>query len=130
MQAEHGTGMSLAMNSMVVLNVGGAIVLFPGMPVKIDAAFHSLRLSGAILVSAEQRNGRVTHAAFQSLHGGPLCVRNPFDPVVLQCPLARVQIRRIDTGAIIATVDRRWRELVEWVAEPGIVYRMELVEST
>jgi len=126
MQAEHGTGMSMALNSMLVLNVEGTVVLFPGMPAKTDAAFHSLRVPGAILVSAEQRNGQVIHAAFQSLRGGRLRVLNPFDPVLLKSPLARVQIRRMDTDAIVIQVERQMRELVEWDAEPGVVYRMEL----
>lgn len=126
MQAEHGTGMALALNSMVLLAVEGTLVLFPGVPAKVDVAFHSLRTAGAVLVSAEQREGKIVHAAFQSLHGGTLRVLNPYDPVLLQCPLAHVLIRRMDTNAIVTQCERQWREPVEWLAEAGVVYRMEI----
>lgn len=126
MQAEHGTGMSLALNSMVLLGVEGTIILFAGMPSTVDTAFHSLRAPGAVLVSAEQRGGKVVHAAFQALHGGSLRVLNPYDPILLKIPLARVRIRRMDTHAVVAAVDCQWRDPVEWVAEPGAVYLMEL----
>ena len=125
MQAEHGTGFSMALNSMVLLGVEGTLVLFPGMPARIDAAFHSLRAPGAVLVSAALKGGRVVHAAFQSIHGGTLRILNPHDPVLLKCPLAVVEVRRMDTGESILRVERRWREPVEWRAEPGVVYRLD-----
>lgn len=125
MQAEHGTGMALALNSMVLLSVEGTLVLFPGMPAKIDAAFHSLRAAGAVLVSAEQRGGQVVHAAFQALRGGALRVLNPYDPVLLKCPLARLSVRRVDTDEIVARCERQYREPVAWAAEPGVVYFLE-----
>lgn len=129
MQAEHGTGMSMALNSMLLLCVEGALVLFPGMPAKVDAAFHSLRAAGAVLVSAEQREGKVVHAAFQCLHGGTLRVLNPYDPVLLKCPLACVKVRRLDTNEAVASFECRWREPMEWSAVPGVVYVLDLVTA-
>jgi len=126
MQAEHGTGMSLAFNSMVLLGVEGTLVLVPGIPAKTDAAFHSLRAPGAVLVSAEQRGGQVVYAAFQSLHGGTMRVLNPYDPLALQCPLAKIQVRRLDTRTVVAQHELPWRAPVEWEAEAGVVYLLEL----
>jgi hypothetical protein len=123
MQAEHGTGMSLALNNMLLLGVEDQIVLFAGMPVTVDAAFHSLRAPGAILVSAEQRGSQVTHAAFQALHGGKVKVLNPFDPGPGK--KVRLHVRNTTTNAVIATWEKSWRELVEWTAEPGVVYQLE-----
>jgi len=123
MQAEHGTGMALALNSMLALGVEGRIVLFAGMPATVDAAFHSLRVPGAILVSAEQRDGRVTHAAFQALRGGRIRVLNPFDPG--SGKTTRLRVRDTATGAVVARWEKPWRDPVEWDATPGAVYRLE-----
>ncbi|MEI7437705.1 MAG: hypothetical protein WCL16_12950, partial [bacterium] len=123
MQAEHGTGMTLALNNMLLLGVEDRLVLFAGIPLTVDAAFHSLRAPGAILVSAEQRGGQVTQAAFQALHGGRVKVLNPFDPGAGK--MVRLQVRNIATGTVVETWEVPWRELVEWTAEPGVVYRME-----
>ena len=95
------------------------------MPAKIDAAFHSLRAAGAVLVSAEQRGGQIVHAAFQALQGGVIRVLNPYDPVLLKCPVACVSVRRADTDEIVARCERRYREPVEWAAEQGVVYFLE-----
>lgn len=96
---------------------GDTIVLFDGIPVSVDAACHSLRAPSAILVSAEQRGGQVTHAAFQALHGGRVKVLNPFDPGSGKA--VRLQVRDTTTG------DVPWRAEIEWTAEPGVVYRLE-----
>lgn len=126
MQAEHGTGMALAFNSLVLLEVEGTLVLFPGMPLKTDAAFHSLRAPGAVLVSAAQRGGQVVQAAFQSIRGGTLRVLNPYDPILLKCPLAPVLVRRMDTGRVVAQGAYQWRVPVEWQAEAGVIYQLEV----
>jgi hypothetical protein len=123
MQAEHGTGLTLALNSMLLLGVEDRLVLFPGMPAAVDAAFHSLRAPGAILVSAEQRGGAVTHAAFQSLRGGPIRVLNPFRPPAGTTTVP-LRVEDVRTTAAIARFDVPWREVVEWRAEPGAVYRL------
>lgn len=123
MQAEHGTGMMLALNNMLLLGVEDQIVLFAGMPSTVDAAFHSLRAPGAILVSAEQRGGQVTYAAVQALRGGLVRVLNPFDPGA--GTTVRLHVRNTATGAVIARWEGPWREVVQWTAEPGVVYRLE-----
>jgi len=66
------------------------------------------------------------HAAFHRLHGGTLRVLNPYDPVLLKCPLACVKVRRLDTNAVVASFECQWREPLEWPAEPGVVYVLEL----
>ena len=126
MQAEHGTGLTLAVNSMLLLGVEDRLVLFPGMPAAVDAAFHSLRATGAILVSAEQRGGRVVHAAFQSLRGGPIRVLNPFRPLQPDGGgSVRLRIRDAETKAVVARQEKPWREVIEWDAEPNAVYLLE-----
>lgn len=123
MQADHGTGMSQALNNMLLLGVDDTLILFAGMPVTVDASFHSLRAPGAILVSAAQQNGQVVYAAFQALHGGVVRVLNPFDPGAGKT--TRLRVCHATTHAVIAQWDVPWREKVEWVAEAGVVYRME-----
>ena len=123
MQAEHGTGMALALNNMLLLGVEDRLVLFAGIPVTVDAAFHSLRAPGAILVSAEQRGGRVTHAVFQALRGGPVRVLNPFG--IGDGKAIRLRVSNMAGGAVVDRWKKSWREVVEWTAEPGVVYRLE-----
>lgn len=123
MQAEHGTGMTLALTSMLLLGVEDRLILFPGMPSTVDAAFHSLRGPGAILVSAEQRGGAVIHAAFQSLRGGPIRVLNPFDPGTGKT--AGLRVRDAETKTVVDRYARPYREVVEWAARPGGIYHLE-----
>ncbi len=123
MQADHGPGMALALNSMLLLAPGGTILLFPALPSRVDAGFHSLRAPGAILVSAEQRKGRVQYASFQSLPGGPIRLASPFGspgtgPVSLRAT-------RLDTGATVWETNAAYREPLAWEAEPGVVYVLE-----
>ncbi len=125
MQAEHGTGMTLALNNMLLLGVEDRLVLFAGIPVTVDAAFHSLRAPGAILVSAGQSGGQVTYAAFQALHGGTVRVLNPFDPGAGKA--VQLCVRHAGTGAVVGRWEKPWREVVEWTAEPGALYRLERV---
>jgi hypothetical protein len=124
MQADHGTGMVLTLNTMLLLGVEDTIVLFAGMPVTVDAAFHSLRAPGAILVSAEQRGGLVTGATFQALQGGRVKVLNPFKPGTGKT--VRLQVRDTTSGAVPARWEGPWRAPVEWTADVGVVYRLEL----
>ena len=115
--------MTLALTSMLLLGVEDRLILFPGMPSTVDAAFHSLRGPGAILVSAEQRGGAVIHAAFQSLRGGPIRVLNPFDPGTGKT--AGLRVRDAETKTVVDRYARPYREVVEWAARPGGIYHLE-----
>jgi alpha-L-fucosidase 2 len=123
MQADHGPGMALALNSMMLLSLEETIILFPALPPAVDAGFYSLRAPGPVLVSAEQRGGRVRYAACQSLTGGTLRVANPFLPEGEST--VAVRVTRMDTGETISEVRRAYREVVAWEAAPGVVYVLE-----
>jgi hypothetical protein len=96
LQADHGPGMSRALSDMLVLSLGGVVRLFPGTPPEVPARFHSLRLPGAFLVSAEKRGAGVAYAVFQSLAGNELRVANPFEEGV------PARIRDLTTGRVCA----------------------------
>jgi len=125
-QADHGTGMALALNSMLLLGLDGALILFPGLPARVDAAFHSLRAPGAVLVSAAQSGGKVTHAAFQSLRGGPLRVLNPFDPAAYAVEELTLHVRK--DGEMVSHFTAGYRDLIEWEVEAGAIYRLDVVK--
>ncbi|MHB9132421.1 MAG: glycosyl hydrolase family 95 catalytic domain-containing protein [Armatimonadota bacterium] len=130
LQADHGPGMALALNNMLLLGLDGSLILFPAMPSDVDAGFHSLRAPGAVLVSAEQRAGKVRYAAFQALHGTAMCVLNPFDPLAWDTGTQiAVRVRRADTGEQIVAGDVAFREPLRWQAVPGVVYLLEPVEA-
>ncbi|MCE9591287.1 MAG: glycoside hydrolase family 95 protein [Planctomycetes bacterium] len=123
LQADHAPGMSLALNSMLVIGVEGLLVLFPAMPARIDIAFHSLRAPGAVLVSGRQQGGVVTHVALQILEGGEVRLLNPYGRE--RGAAVTVRVVRASDGKIILHADRRFRELMEWRGGAGEVYRVE-----
>ena len=124
LQADHAPGMSLALNSMLVIGVNGVLVLFPALPSRVDIAFHSLRAPGAVLVSGKQQGGRITHVAIQTLQGGAVRVLNPFGQPG-EAVTVRV-IRAADASEVLRE-NRSFRELLEWRGEAGVVYRLETV---
>jgi hypothetical protein len=125
MQADNGTGFSLALNSMLLLGVDGKSILFAGMPAEQDAAFHSLRAPGAILASGEQRGGKVTHAALQAIHGGAVCLLNPYKPVNGESIM--VKVTRGDNGESAVRGHFAYRAPLTWQATPGVIYKVEAV---
>ena len=126
-QADHGPGLAFGINSACVLVDGGLLVLFAGIPPEIDTAFHSLRVPGALLVSAEQRGGQVIHVAIQSLHGGPVCLLNPFDPGRTD-NRGRIDVRVIgDDGSVLNSAMIEHHARIEWQGNAGVVYRVEPV---
>ena len=124
LQADHAPGMSLALNSMLVIGVNGVLVLFPALPSRVDIAFHSLRAPGAVLVSGKQQGGRITHVAIQTLQGGAVRVLNPFGQPG-EAVTVRV-IRAADASEVLRE-NRSFRELLEWRGEAGVVYRLETI---
>jgi hypothetical protein len=126
-QADHGPGLAFGINSACALVDGGLLVLFAGIPPEIDAAFHSLRVPGALLVSAEQRGGQVIHVAIQSLHGGPICLLNPFNPVELN-NRSPVDVHVIgDEGSVLEARLLDHSARLEWQGKAGVVYRVATV---
>lgn len=123
-QDDHGTGFSFGINCACVLAIEGTCILFPGIPPEVDAAFHSLRAPGALLVSAEQRGGAVVHAAVQSLRGGPLSILNPFRPAAgAAAGGVTVEIRGSDGSQEIRQALEHHAP-VAWSAEAGVVYQL------
>jgi len=123
MQADHGPGMSLALNAMLALGIDGAIVPFAGMPPDVDVAFHSLRAPGAVLVSGEQRDGRVRCLSLQSLCGGSLRVLNPFRPPE-DGDGARIAVHIPSTDAPLLEASVAFREPIEWNAEADVIHTL------
>jgi len=69
----------------------GVVHLFPGMLTGETARFANLRVEGAFLLSAEQREGKVLYFSVQSLIGGTCQVRNPWGA-------GRVHVSEIGSG--------------------------------
>jgi hypothetical protein len=63
---------------MLLQSHEGVIRFFPVWPRQLDARFGTLRAVGAFLVSAELKNGKVTHAHILSEKGRGLTVLNPW----------------------------------------------------
>jgi hypothetical protein len=119
-QADHGTGFAFGINAACVLSVGGKLVLFGGIPAGVDCAFHSLRVGGAVLVSAAQKGERVTRVSLQALVDGPLSVLNPYAP---GSGANGIQICGTDgTTLDFKAVD--YRGPLDWTAKAGVVYEM------
>ncbi|OGG43765.1 MAG: hypothetical protein A3F84_13375 [Candidatus Handelsmanbacteria bacterium RIFCSPLOWO2_12_FULL_64_10] len=70
-----------------------AVHLFPGMLAGETARFANLRVEGAFLLSAEQREGRVLYFSVRSLVGGACQARNPWGA-------GRVRIEELGSGDV------------------------------
>ena len=62
----------------------GVVHLFPGMLAGETARFANLRVEGAFLLSAEQRDGKILYVSIRSLIGGTCRVRNPWGGVRIE----------------------------------------------
>ena len=128
LQADHGPGMALALNSMLLQCPGGTLYLFPAFPKGIDAAFHSLRVPGALLVSSEQRDGKVPYVILQSLATTKARVASPFEPTpdpTETHATVDVRVRDLQTKKAVAREHLRYHEHIEWTTEPGRIYVLE-----
>jgi alpha-L-fucosidase 2 len=65
-------------NECLLQSYNGTIRLFPNWPATKDATFQTLRGAGAFLVSATQRQGRVTYVEVRSEKGNELRLRSPW----------------------------------------------------
>ncbi len=65
---------------MLIQSHTGIVRVFPAIPDSWnDASFKQLRTEGAFLISAEKKNGKVTHIKIQSEKGGTIKLDNPFE---------------------------------------------------
>ncbi len=67
------------LQEMLIQSHTGVVRIFPAIPASWkDLSFKTLRTKGAFLVSAEKKNGKVTHIEIQSEKGGTIKLENPF----------------------------------------------------
>jgi alpha-L-fucosidase 2 len=73
-------GLANVTNEMLLQSHSGVIQVFPALPSSWqDVTFIQLRAEGAILVSAERRNGRTHWVALTAEVGGTVRLTNPWD---------------------------------------------------
>ena len=124
LQADHGPGMALALNAMLLGSYGGVLHVFPAFPAELDARFHSLRAPGAFLVTAEQRGGRVAYVLLESLGGGTLRIASPFEPETLDGSVP-VRVRDLATNKVLARAKLGRREAITCETVPGSLLSVE-----
>jgi len=87
---QHGTfmpesiGVAAVVTEFLMQSVGGIIRVFPCYPKEQDAKFTNLRAQGGFLVSAEQKDGKVTKLEITSTVGGTLRVLNPWSGQIVE----------------------------------------------
>ncbi len=87
---EHGTfmpesiGVAAVVTEFLMQSVGDVIRVFPCWPKEQDAKFTNLRAQGGFLVSAVQKDGKVTKLEITSTVGGTLRVLNPWSGRVVE----------------------------------------------
>jgi alpha-L-fucosidase 2 len=116
-QFEHGPGMSRALSDMMLLGLGGVLRVFPGVPKRIPARFHSLRAQGAFLVSAEKRGEEVDYVLVQSLAGNRLRLANPFS--------GPARLRSLTTGKTVAEGAWATGQVIESPTAKGEIFVLE-----
>lgn len=86
---QHGTymgemnGIPGMINEFLIQSVQGKIRLFPCWPKDKDASFSNLRCENGFLVSAEQKQGKITRLEITSTVGGKLCLLSPWKTISL-----------------------------------------------
>jgi hypothetical protein len=78
LQTEHPMGMCSVPVEMLVLQTGDVLRLLPCFPPEVPAAFHSLRVPGAFLLSGEKRGAVLDYLVVESLAGADLRLANPW----------------------------------------------------
>jgi hypothetical protein len=99
LQTEHAMGMCSVPVEMLVLQTGDVLRLLPCFPDDVAAAFHSLRVPGAFLISGEKRQAALDYAVIESLAGAELRIANPW-------PGATARFRDAVTGNEILVSDQ------------------------
>ncbi len=83
----HGTfmqemiGLSGVVNEFLLQSVENKIRVFPCWPKEMDAKFNGLRAQGGFLLTAEQKNGKVTKLEIKSTVGGKLQLLKPWETI-------------------------------------------------
>ena len=86
----HGTfmpesiGVAAIVTEFLMQSVGDIIRVFPCWPKEQDAKFTNLRAQGGFLVSAEQKDGKVTKLEITSTVGGTLRLLNPWTGKIVE----------------------------------------------
>ena len=88
---EHLTTIPATVNEMLMQSHEGIIRLFPCWDKKMYAAFENLRADGAFLVSAENKDGKLTSLKIKSLMGRKCTV---------ECPESKKVVRESDSAEI------------------------------
>ena len=74
----ESVGIAAAISEFLLQSVDNTIRVFPCWPKEKDAAFTRLRAQGGILVSAEEKEGKIIRVEIVSTVGGPLRLLNPW----------------------------------------------------
>jgi hypothetical protein len=86
----HGTfmpesiGVAAVVTEFLMQSVGDIVRVFPCWPKGQDAKFTNLRAQGGFLVSAEQKDGKVTKLEITSTVGGTLRLLNPWTGKIVE----------------------------------------------
>ncbi len=86
----HGTfmpesiGVAAIVTEFLMQSVGDIIRVFPCWPKGLDARFTNLRAQGGFLISAEQKDGKVTSLEITSTIGGSLRLLSPWTGKILE----------------------------------------------
>lgn len=100
-QADHILGMCRVLADLVLLDLGGVLHLFYGIPAEVPARFFSLRAPGGFLVSAEKRGRTPDYAVVQATREGLLRIANPWP---------QAEVRGVSVSAPSVTSAR----VIEW----------------
>ncbi len=80
----ESTGVAALVTEFLMQSVGDVVRVFPCYPKGQDAKFTNLRAQGGFLVSAEQKDGKVTKLEITSTVGGTLRVLNPWSGQIVE----------------------------------------------
>ncbi len=80
----ESTGIAAGISEFLLQSVDNIIRVFPCWPKDKDASFENLRAQGGFLVSAEQKNGKVTKLEIISTVGGKLRLLDPWSGKVVE----------------------------------------------
>jgi hypothetical protein len=82
----ESVGIAAAISEFLLQSVGDTIRVFPCWPKTKDARFTELRAQGGFLVSAEQRDGKVTMIEITATVGGKLRLLSPWTGKLIEQP--------------------------------------------
>jgi hypothetical protein len=80
----ESVGIAAAISEFLLQSVDNTLRVFPCWPKDKDASFADLRAQGGFLVSAEQKDGKVTKLEITSTVGGTLRLLNPWTGKIVE----------------------------------------------